>query len=148
MKPVLPSVICAVAGFAAGYLVCSQMVKPAPAVPASVQEQAQEIRNIAQPLMNNMLEAMQKNDIKQFTKDFQPELLSSVNPNDFKTQREILLTPQGTIEKPIWIGAYRKDTTIITIWKIKDNKGTGDILINLSLLSLDQHVKAIGFYLQ
>lgn len=149
MKLLLP--LCLIIGLILGYLACALLGydKETAAQHKGIKHtDSEQLRSIVQPLMDNMVQALQKKDLKLYQRDIQPELRSVTSDEVMKSYFDLLADKHGAIMKPQWLGAYRKGSTIVTVWKAKSGKGMDDILISMPILMMDDYVRVITFDLQ
>ena len=103
-----------------------------------------EIKNIAQPIWNNLVKSSNIKDYGGFTKDFSSQMLFGANEVELGKQwaNNKLLTSLS--ENQEFIGTIRRDQFITVLYKQKSNTVNGEFLGRLVLGIEDDLVKVFG----
>ena len=103
-----------------------------------------EIKNIAQPIWNNLVKSSNIKDYGGFTKDFSSQMLFGANEVELGKQwaNNKLLTSLS--EDQEFIGTIRRDQFITVLYKQTSNTVNGEFLGRLVLGIEDDLVKVFG----
>jgi len=103
-----------------------------------------EIKNIAQPIWNNLVKSSNIKDYGGFTKDFSSQMLFGANEVELGKQwaNNKLLTSLS--ENQEFIGTIRRDQFITVLYKQTSNTVNGEFLGRLVLGIEDDLVKVFG----
>ena len=103
-----------------------------------------EIRDIAQPIWDNLVKSSNIKDYGGFTKDFSSQMLYGANEVELGKQwaNNKLLT--SLKENPEFLGCIRRDKFITILYKQKSNTVEGDFLGRLVLGIEGEMVKVFG----
>ena len=103
-----------------------------------------EIKNIAQPIWNNLVKSSNIKDYGGFTKDFSSQMLFGANEVELCKQwaNNKLLTSLS--ENQEFIGTIRRDQFITVLYKQTSNTVNGEFLGRLVLGIEDDLVKVFG----
>ena len=104
----------------------------------------QEIKEIAQPIWDNLVKCSNIKDYGGFTKDFSSQMLYGANEVELGKQwaNNKLLTSLS--EKQEVLGCIRRDKFITVLYKQKSNTVTGEFLGRLVLGMEGDMVKVFG----
>ena len=103
-----------------------------------------EIKDIAQPIWDNLVKTSNIKDYGGFTKDFSSQMLYGANEVELGKQwaNNKLLTSLS--EKQEFLGCIRRDKFITVLYKQKSNTVTGEFLGRLVLGLEGETVKVFG----
>ena len=103
-----------------------------------------EIKDIAQPIWDNLVKSSNIKDYGGFTKDFSSQMLYGANEVELGKQwaNNKLLT--GLSEKQEFLGCIRRDKFITVLYKQKSNTVSGEFLGRLVLGLEGDMVKVFG----
>ena len=103
-----------------------------------------EIRDIAQPIWDNLVKSSNIKDYGGFTKDFSSQMLYGANEVELGKQwaNNKLLTSLS--ENPDFLGCIRTDNFITILYKQKSNTVPGEFLGRLVLGEEGEMVKVFG----
>ena len=103
-----------------------------------------EIRDIAQPIWDNLVKSSNIKDYGGFTKDFSSQMLYGANEVELGKQwaNNKLLTSLS--EKQEFLGCIRRDKFITVLYKQKSNTVSGEFLGRLVLGLEGDMVKVFG----
>ena len=104
----------------------------------------QEIKEIAQPIWDNLIKCSNIKDYGGFTKDFSSQMLYGANEVELGKQwaNNKLLTSLS--EKQEFLGCIRRDKFITVLYKQKSNTVSGEFLGRLVLGLEGDMVKVFG----
>ena len=104
----------------------------------------EEIKKIAEPIWNNLVNSSNIKDYGGFTKDFSSQMLYGANEVELGKQwaNNKLLTSLS--EKQDFLGMIRRDQFITVLYKQKSNTVNGEFLGRLVLGIEDDLVKVFG----
>ena len=103
-----------------------------------------EIRDIAQPIWDNLVKSSNIKDYGGFTKDFSSQMLYGANEVELGKQwaNNKLLTSLS--EKQEFLGTIRRNQFITVLYKQKSNTVTGEFLGRLVLGVEGEMIKVFG----
>ena len=103
-----------------------------------------EIRDIAQPIWNNLVKSSNIKDYGGFTKDFSSQMLYGANEVELGKQwaNNKLLTSLS--ENQIFLGCIKRDQFVTILYKQTSNAIPGEFLGRLVLGIEDNQVKVFG----
>jgi len=103
-----------------------------------------EIRDIAQPIWDNLVKSSNIKDYGGFTKDFSSQMLYGANEVELGKQwaNNKLLT--SLKDKPGFLGCIRRDSFITVLYKQESNTVPGEFLGRLVLGIEGDQIKVFG----
>lgn len=90
-----------------------------------------QVRSIADPLLDNILEGFEKNDYPLYSRDFDDTLLDMVTDAKFQETDSWLENNLGKYQSRQYLGFLQKGKMTVILWKGRFDKSSDDILIRL-----------------
>ena len=94
-----------------------------------------EILAIANPIMDNLMQASTDIDHSQHVKDFTEKLKSIVTKENLEAQCNEYQTKLGYFSEREFVAVFRKETDAAIFWKQKYTKSTGEHIAFLRLVN-------------
>ena len=108
----------------------------------------QEIKTIADPLIDNILDGFKFDKYIQYSRDFDPALkVIGSRTKFFKVSRHIK-TSLGNYLYREYMGSLLKGEMIVVLWKGKFDKTENDVLIKLVIKKQGRRYVVTGLWLQ
>lgn len=121
------------------------------ALPAFSQERAkttQEIKAIADPILDNILEGFKYDNYLRYSRDFDSTLkLLGARTKFFQANRRMQRTLGNYIYRD-YLGSLYKSDMVVALWKAKFDKTENDVLIKLVLKNKRNRYVVMGLWLQ
>ena len=113
-------------------------------LPELLKKTDNEIKEIAQPIWDNLIKSSNIKDYGTFTKDFSSQMLYGANEVELGKQwaNNKLLTSLD--ENKIFLGCLRRDGFVTVLFKQKSSEVSGDFLGRLVLGIEDEQIKIFG----
>ncbi len=96
-----------------------------------------EILAIANPIMDNLMQASTDIDHERHVRDFNDKLKAIVTKENIETQCKDYQATLGYFAEREFVGVFRKETDVAIFWKQKYTKSTGEHIAFLRLISVD-----------
>ena len=96
-----------------------------------------EILTIANPIMDNIMQASTDIDHERHVKDFTDHLKSVVTKENLEVQCKEYQAKLGYFAEREFVAVFRKETDVAIFWKQKYTKSTGEHIAFLRLISAD-----------
>ena len=127
-------------------IVIASLITPAFAVERA--KTTQEIKAIADPLIDNIVDGFKFDKYTQYCRDFDPELkVIGSRTKFFKVSRHIK-TSLGNYLYRKYMGSLLKGDMIVVLWKGKFDKTSNDVLIKLVIKKQNRRYVVIGLWFQ
>ena len=108
----------------------------------------QEIKTVADPLLDNILDGFKYDKYTQYSRDFDPALkVAGSRTKFFKVSRHIR-TSLGNYLHREYMGSLLKGDMIVVLWKGKFDKTKNDVLIKLVIKKQGGRYVVTGLWLQ
>ena len=113
-------------------------------LPELLKKTDNEIKEIAQPIWDNLIKSSNIKDYGTFTKDFSSQMLYGANEVELGKQwaNNKLLTSLS--DKPEFLGCIRRNEFITVLYKQKSNTVPGEFLGRLVIGLEDNLIKVFG----
>lgn len=119
-----------------------------PAFAAERAKTTQEIKTVADPLLDNILEGFKFDDYLVYCRDFDKELkVIGSRTKFFKVSRHIK-SSLGKYLYREYMGSLLKGDMTVVLWKAKYDKTKNDVLIKLVIKKQGWHYVVTGLWLQ
>lgn len=90
-----------------------------------------EVKAVAEPILDNILEGFKTDDYSKYSKDFDATLKESISEGKFlETDRQIE-NSIGNCQSRAYLGFLTKGKMTVVLWKARFNKSEDDVLIKL-----------------
>jgi hypothetical protein len=97
--------------------------------------QKEQLRSVAQPIWNNIIEAAREQDYARFSRGFANELLAKLSEEHFRQSCEdfpLLTTIESDFE---FIDSIHRENSITILWRLTSSRYAGEFLGLLTLQS-------------
>ena len=101
--------------------------------------------NLAEPLLDRILQGVNKGDYAIYSGNFSKGLKDQITEKDFKTLNEDLIKKIGEYKSRKFLGILNKKLVDIYIWKAKFAKTDEDFIIRLFLIEDEGKFKVFSF---
>ena len=91
----------------------------------------QEVRTIAKPVLENMLEGFKTNNYATYSRDFDATLKEAMTEKKFHAIDGQIENSIGNCETTEYIGFLTKGKMTLILWKAKFDKSESDVLMKL-----------------
>ena len=99
-----------------------------------------EILSIANPIMDNLMEASTEIDHERHVRDFTDHLKSIVTKENLEAQCKEYQAELGYYAERAFAAVFRKETDVAVFWKQKYTKSNGEHIAFLRLISIGEKV--------
>lgn len=96
-----------------------------------------EILAIANPIMDNLMQASTDIDHERHVRDFADQLKAIVTKVNLEAQCKEYQAEVGYFTEREFVGVFRKETDVAIFWKQKYTKSSGEHIAFLRLISVD-----------
>ena len=107
-----------------------------------------EVSKVAEPILDNILEAFRTGDYEQYCRDFDNTLKESVSEKKFRQVREWLQNTLGKYQYKKYLGFLKKGRMSVVLWKAKFDKSEDDVLIKLVVSKRGDKYLVTGLWFQ
>jgi hypothetical protein len=114
-------------------VIALSMVLTANAFATVIGNNNDEVKQIADPIMDSILQAMANDDYAQYTKDFDQQLKAVLSKNRFIAKRKEIYDWVGSYLYREYLGFTNTQGVTVIFWKATFDKTQDDILIRLTL---------------
>ena len=108
----------------------------------------QEIQNIADPLLDNILDGFKYDKYTQYSRDFDPALKVIGSRTKFFKVSRYIKSSLGNYLYREYMGSLLKGDMIVVLWKGKFDKTKNDVLIKLVMKKQGWRYVVTGLWLQ
>jgi hypothetical protein len=107
----------------------------------------QEMKNVADPIMDNILDAVKLENYMAYSKDFDQALKVVGSRTKFFQVSRYLKQTMGNYMYREYMGSVHKDNLVVVLWKATFDKTQDDVLIKLFLTKQNNRyiVKGLRF---
>ena len=99
-----------------------------------------EILAIANPIMDNLMQASTDIDHERHVRDFNDKLKAIVTKENLEAQCKEYHATLGYFAEREFVGVFRKETDVAIFWKQKYTKSAGEHIAFLRLISVDSKI--------
>ncbi|NOZ64455.1 MAG: DUF3887 domain-containing protein [Caldiserica bacterium] len=107
-----------------------------------------EVSKIAEPLLDNILEAFKTGNYEKYCRDFDNTLKESVSEKKFRQVRQWLQNTLGSYQSREYLGFLKKGKMSVVLWKAKFDKSEDDVLIKLVVSKRGNKYLVTGLWFQ
>jgi len=121
------------------------------ALPAFSQQRnktTQEIKAIADPILDNILEGFKYDNYLRYSRDFDSDLKVLGSRTKFFQANRRMQKTLGSYLSRDYLGSLYKSGMIVALWKAKFDKTNNDVLIKLVLKNKRNRYVVMGLWLQ
>ncbi|MBU1086782.1 MAG: hypothetical protein KKD05_04610 [Candidatus Omnitrophica bacterium] len=124
-------------------MVCSSNVQAAPRNRTS-----QEMKDVADPIMDNILDGVKLENYMDYSKDFDKALKVLGSRTKFFQVSRYLKQTMGNYMSREYMGSLNKDNLVVVLWKATFDKSQDDVLIKLFLTKQNSRYVVTGLRFQ
>ena len=100
-----------------------------------------EILAIANPIMDNLMQASTEVNHARHVKDFSDELKLIVTKENLEAQCKAYQATLGTFAERKFVAVFKKETDVAIFWKQKYTQSTGEHIAFLRLIEVDGQIR-------
>ena len=119
-----------------------------PAAAAFIGTNNDQVKAVAEPILDNLLTGFNKGNYAQYSKDFDATLREAIPEGKFKQVREDILKKLGTYKSKKYLGFLNQQAYTIVLWKGAFAGTKNDVLIKLILSKRQDKVVVVGLWFQ
>ena len=108
----------------------------------------EEVKNIAEPILDNVMSGFTKNDYFQYSKDFDATLRETITSERFQEIREDILKWIGSYLYREYLGFINREAITIIFWKGSFDKTEDEILIKMVVSERNGRYLITGLWYQ
>lgn len=108
----------------------------------------EQVRQIAEPVLDNILNGFVGNDYNQYSKDFNDTFKNTVSLDKFPQIRQDILDRIGNYLYREYLGFINRQSVTIVFWKAMFGKTQNEVLIKLVISDDDGKYLVTGFWVQ
>ena len=129
-------------------LVVVLLVLAIPAAAAPIGTSDQQVKALAEPILDNLLAGFNQGNYAQYAKDFDATLREAIPEKKFQQVRDELLKKLGKYKNKKYLGFLNQQAYTIALWKGAFAKTPNDVLIKLVLSKRQDKVVVVGLWFQ
>ncbi len=129
-------------------LIALMVAAPAMAFADVIGETNESVSNIAEPLLDNILEAFAENDYEKYSKDFDATLKESISEKKFFEVDEHFEGALGNYLSREYLGHLVKGKMSVVLWKARYDRSEDDVLIKLVVSKREDKYLVTGLWFQ
>ncbi|MBU4334227.1 MAG: DUF3887 domain-containing protein [Candidatus Omnitrophica bacterium] len=129
-------------------IVLAALASPALIFAEVIGETNKDVSGIAEPILENILEAFKENDYAQYSKDFDDTLKESVSERKFIETDEYFQDSLGDYQSREYLGFVVKGRMSIVLWKARYAKSEDDVVVKLVLSKRGDEYLVTGLWFQ
>ena len=118
------------------------------AAAAPVGTSDQQVKAVAEPIVDSLLTGFNQGDYAKFSKDFDKNLRETIHEKSFEQVRGDLLKKLGQYKSKKYLGFLNQQDYTIVLWKGTFADTKSDVLIKLVLRKSDNKVSVAGLWFQ
>jgi len=111
-------------------------------------ETNEEVASIAEPILDNILEAFESNDYIKYSQNFDATLKESVSKKKFVEADRHFESFLGDYQSKEYLGFVVKGKMSVVLWKARYSKSSDDVIIKLILSKRGDEVLVTGLWFQ
>ncbi len=119
-----------------------------PAAGAPVGTSDQQVKDVAEPILDSLMEGFNQGKYAQFSKYFDKNLRETINEKKFKEVRGDLLKKLGKYKSKKYLGFLNQEDYTIVLYKGAFADTKNDMLIKLVLKKSKDKVSVAGLWFQ
>jgi len=113
-----------------------------------VGETNEEVTAIAEPILDNILQAFEQNDYIKYAKDFDDTLKESISDKKFVEVNQYFQDSLGNYQSREFLGFFVKGKMSVVLWKARYDKSEDDVVIKLVLSKRADKYLVTGLWFQ
>ena len=120
----------------------------APAHGEPISGSDEQVRAIAEPILDNILEAFRTGDYQQYSRDLDDMVKETVTEAKFPSVRQQVLQQLGNYRSREYLGSLTKGKMTMVLWKGDFDGTTDDVLIKVVLSKRGSRHLVTGLWFQ
>jgi hypothetical protein len=129
-------------------IVIVPLILAIPAAAAPVGTSDQQVKAVAEPILDNLLAGFNQGNYAQYAKDFNDTLREAIPEKKFQQVRGELLKKLGKYKEKKYLGFLNQQAYTIALWKGAFANTKDDVLIRLVLSKRQDKVVVVGLWFQ
>jgi hypothetical protein len=129
-------------------IVIVPLILAIPAAAAPVGTSDQQVKAVAEPILDNLLAGFNQGNYAQYAKDFNDTLREAIPEKKFQQVRGELLKKLGKYKEKKYLGFLNQQAYTIALWKGAFANTQDDVLIRLVLSKRQDKVVVVGLWFQ
>lgn len=129
-------------------LVVVLIVLAIPAAAAPIGTSDQQVKALAEPILDNLLAGFNQGNYAQYARDFDATLREAIPEKKFQQVRDELLKKLGKYKNKKYLGFLNQQAYTIVLWKGTFAKTQDEVLIKLVLSKRQDKVVVVGLWFQ
>jgi hypothetical protein len=130
------------------FVLSASMVYSPQAQAAPRNRTTQEMKEVAEPIMDNILDGVKLEDYIAYSKDFDQALKVLGSRTKFFQVARYLKKTMGNYMYREYMGSLNKDNLVVVLWKASFDKSQDDVLIKLFLTKQNNRYVVTGLRFQ
>ncbi len=131
-----------------GILVLMVLLVALPAAAAFIGTDNDQVKAVAEPILDNLLTGFNKGNYAQYSKDFDDTLREAIPEKKFQQVRETLLKKIGAFKSKKFLGFLNQQAYTVVLWKGAFAATRDDVLIKLVLAKRQDKGVVVGLWFQ
>ncbi len=119
-----------------------------PAAAALVGTDDQQVKAVAEPILDNLLGGLNKGNYAQYSKDFDDALREALPEKKFLQVRQDIIERWGKYQSKNYLGFLNQQNYTVMLWKGTFDGTKNDVLIRLVLAKRQDKVVVAGLWFQ
>jgi hypothetical protein len=132
----------------AGLLIFLILLLGGTALAVPVGNQNDQVRAVADPLVDNLLTGFNQGDYAQYSRDFDDTLREAIPEKKFQQVRADILKKLGKFKEKKYLGFLNQQAHTMVLWKGAFSGTSDDVLIKLVLSRRQGKVQVVGLWFQ
>jgi hypothetical protein len=108
----------------------------------------EEVKDVAQPVIENIMEGFQNNDYLTYSKDFDDTLKESITEEQFYQTDQWHETNLGALQSLEYLGFLQQGQMTSVLWKAKFELTKNDVLVKLVMSRREYKDVVVGLWFQ
>jgi Protein of unknown function (DUF3887) len=131
-----------------GILALIVLLVAMPATAAFVGTDNDQVKALAEPILDNLLAGFNQGNYAQYSKNFDATLREAIPEKKFQQVREEILKKLGAFKSKKYLGFLNQQAHTVVLWKGAFAGTKDDVLIKLVLSKRQDKVVVIGLWFQ
>ena len=108
----------------------------------------QEVKRIANPILDSILEGFRTNNYKKYSRDFDDTLKEAISEKKFLGTAQQIKSKIGKYQSREYLGFLKKGRMTLVLWKSSFDKSEDDVLIKLVISKRKGKYLVTGLWFQ
>ncbi len=111
-------------------------------------ETNKEVKRIANPILDSILEGFRTNNYKKYSRDFDDTLKEAISEKKFLVVAQQIKSRIGNYQSREYLGFLKKGRMTLVLWKASFDKSEDDVLIKLVISKRKGKYLVTGLWFQ